>query len=125
MLARLKNFIIGKALSNEQLSGEKFSIFWGLPILSSDAMSSVAYAGEAILLVLMPVVGMKSYKYMFFAALLIVLLLFILVFSYSQTIDAYPKGGGSYIVAKDNLGEIPSLTAAAALSIDYILTVAG
>ena len=125
MLARLKNFIIGKALSNEQLSGEKFSIFWGLPILSSDAMSSVAYAGEAILLVLMPVVGMKSYKYMFFATLLIVLLLFILVFSYSQTIDAYPKGGGSYIVAKDNLGEIPSLTAAAALSIDYILTVAG
>ena len=65
-----------------------------------------------------------AYKYMFYAALCIVILLFILVFSYRQTIDSYPCGGGSYIVAKDNLGTISGLTAGASLSIDYILTVA-
>ena len=65
-----------------------------------------------------------AYKYMFYAALCIVVLLFILVFSYRQTIDSYPCGGGAYIVAKDNLGTIPGLTAGASLTVDYILTVA-
>ena len=124
MLQKLRNILIGEALSNDKLIGEKFTVFWGLPILSSDAISSVAYAPEAILIVLLPFIGMKSYVYMFYAALCIVLLLFILVFSYSQTIDSYPNGGGSYIVAKDNLGIIPGLTAGAALSLDYVLTVA-
>lgn len=123
MFSLLRKLLIGETLPNEQLSSEKFNVFWGLPILSSDAISSVAYAGEAILIVLIPVLGMNSYKYMFYAALCIVMLLFILVFSYRQTIDNYPCGGGSYIVAKDNLGTMPGLCAGAALLIDYILTV--
>ncbi|HEY5562167.1 MAG TPA: APC family permease [Clostridiaceae bacterium] len=124
MLSKLRKFIFGEALSNDKLSGEKFTVFWGLPILASDAISSVAYAGEAILFILIPVIGMKSYTMMLYAAICIVLLLFILVFSYSQTIDAYPNGGGSYIVAKDNLGTLPGLVAGVSLSIDYVLTVA-
>lgn len=124
MFSKLRELLIGKTLKTEQLEGEKFNVFWGLPILASDAISSVAYAGEEILYVLIAVMGIMAYKYMFYAALCIVILLFILVFSYRQTIDSYPCGGGSYIVAKDNLGTISGLTAGAALSIDYILTVA-
>lgn len=124
MLSLFKRLIIGKALRSDQIEGEKFNVFWGLPILSSDAISSVAYAGEEILYVLVPVLGILAYKEMFHVALVIVGLLCILTFSYRQTIDAYPNGGGSYIVAHDNLGTIPGLTAAAALSIDYVLTVA-
>ena len=121
---KLGKLLFGKSLKTEELKNEKFNVFWGLPILSSDAISSVAYAGEEILWVLVPILGLMSYKYMFYAALCIVFLMFLLVFSYRQTIDSYPNGGGSYIVAKDNLGTIPGLTAGAALSIDYILTVA-
>lgn len=124
MFKRLKSLLIGKALKTEELSHEKFNVIWGLPVLSSDAISSVAYAGEEILWVLVPILGAAAYKNMFYAALAIVLLLFILVFSYRQTINSYPNGGGSYIVSKDNLGTIPSLVAASALTIDYILTVA-
>lgn len=124
MYKQLRKILIGEVLENSKLKHQKFSVVWGLPILSSDAISSVAYAGEAILLVLLATLGLASYKYMFFASICIVILLAILVFSYRQTIDAYPNGGGSYIVAKDNLGIIPGLTAAASLSIDYILTVA-
>lgn len=124
MFSYLKKLLIGETLANNQLEHQKFTVFWGLPILSSDAISSVAYASEAILLVLIPVIGSQSYKYMLYAALCIVALLFMLVFSYRQTIDTYPCGGGSYIVAKDNLGVVPGLCAGAALSIDYVLTVA-
>lgn len=124
MFLKIKNLIFGQSLKTEELNGEKFNVFWGLPILSSDAISSVAYAGEEILWVLIPVIGLASYKYMFYAALAIVGLLGLLVFSYSQTIDNYPHGGGSYIVSKENLGTIPSLIAASSLLIDYVLTVA-
>lgn len=124
MELKLGKFLIGKTLKTDELKNEKFNVFWGLPILSSDAISSVAYAGEAILLVLISTMGAASYKYMFYATLCIVTLMFILVFSYRQTIDSYPDGGGSYIVAKDNLGTVPGLVAGAALSIDYVLTVA-
>ncbi|MEI7884957.1 MAG: APC family permease [Clostridia bacterium] len=124
MFARLRELLIGRTLKTEELEGEKLNVFWGLPILSSDAISSVAYAGEEILYVLIGVIGLMAYQYMFFAALGIVVLLLILVLSYRQTIDSYPCGGGSYIVAKDNLGTIAGLTAGSALSVDYILTVA-
>ncbi len=124
MKSKLINFILGRNLKSDDLKNEKYNIFWGLPILSSDAISSVAYAGEEILWILIGVVGLASYKYMFYAALCIVFLMFLLVFSYRQTIDTYPNGGGSYIVAKDNLGTIPGLIAGSALSIDYTLTVA-
>ena len=124
MFTKLGNLLIGKKLKTEELSSEKFSVLWGLPIMSSDAISSVAYASEAILLVLVPVLGAASFKYMLLASLCIVLLLFTLVVSYRQIIDSYPSGGGSYIVAGDNLGVTEGLIAGAALLIDYILTVA-
>lgn len=120
---KFKRFLIGRPLRNEELHGEKYNVFWGLPVLSSDPISSVAYASEEILWVLIPAIGLLAYKQMFYVALFIVGLLFVLVFSYRQTIDSYPNGGGSYIVAKDNLGTIPGLVAASALLIDYILTV--
>lgn len=124
MINSIKEFLIGKSLRTEQLKSERFNIFWGLPILSSDAISSVAYAGQEILYILVPAVGFMAFTDMIHAVLMVILLLFILVFSYRQVIDCYPKGGGAYIVAQDNLGITPSLIAAAALCIDYILTVA-
>lgn len=124
MFNKIKKFVLGKSLRSKQLGEQKFNVFWGLPILASDAISSVAYAGEEILYVLVPIIALAAYVQMFYVSLAIVALLCILVFSYRQTIDAYPCGGGSYIVAHDNLGVIPGLTAAATLSIDYVLTVA-
>lgn len=124
MINKIRNFLLGKSLKTEELKSEKFNVFWGLPILSSDAISSVAYAGEEILWILVPAIGLMAFKNMIYVALLIVMLLFILMFSYRQTIDAYPKGGGSYIVAKENIGVIPGLIACASLCIDYVLTVA-
>ncbi|MDD3224962.1 MAG: APC family permease [Clostridium sp.] len=124
MIENIKNLLIGKSLKTEELKSEKFNVFWGLPVLSSDAISSVAYAGQEILYVLIPAVGFMAFTDMIHAALMVILLLFILVFSYRQVIDCYPRGGGAYIVAQDNLGVIPSLVAASALCIDYILTVA-
>lgn len=124
MFDNIKKILIGRPLKSAEIQGEKFSVWRGLPILSSDAISSVAYAGEEILWVLVPVIGVMAYKYMFYAAICIIVLLFILVFSYRQTIDNYPNGGGAYIVAKDNLGNLPGTVAGGALLIDYILTVA-
>ncbi|WP_234117465.1 APC family permease [Clostridium hydrogenum] len=124
MFNRLKGFLIGKPLKSEEIHGQKFGVISGLPTLASDAISSVAYAGEEILWVLVPIIGLLSYKYMFYVSVAIIILLALLVFSYRQTIDSYPNGGGAYIVAKDNLGTIPGLAAGGALIIDYILTVA-
>ncbi len=121
---RFKRFIIGRPLKNEDLGDEKFSVFWGLPILASDALSSVAYAVEEILLVLFPVIGMLAFSSMTHIAAAIIGLVVILAFSYRQTIQNYPNGGGAYVVAKENLGLMAGVTAGAALSVDYILTVA-
>lgn len=124
MFESLKRLLIGQPLKNDALGDEKYSVAMGLPILSSDAISSVAYATEEILLVLFPVVGMLAYNSMIEVSAAIVGLLILLTFSYRQTIESYPNGGGAYIVAKENLGLIPGITAGAALSTDYILTVA-
>lgn len=120
----LKHHILGEPLKSSDIHHEKFSVFRGLPVLSSDAISSVAYACEEILWVFVPLLGVASFKYLSEVTLAIIALLAILIFSYRQTIDSYPKGGGSYIVSRENLGEIPSLIAGASLTIDYILTVA-
>lgn len=124
MYKKIKHLILGHALQSSELDHEKFSVLWGLPILSSDAISSVSYACEEILIVLIPLLGMASYAPLMGAALAIVFLLCILVFSYRQTINCYPQGGGSYIVASENLGKVFGLIAAASLGIDYVLTVA-
>ena len=124
MFKRIKQALIGKPLDNEEIHGQKYSIVLGLPILASDAVSSVAYASEEILYVLVPVIGVMAYRQLSFISVAIILLLLILTFSYRQTIKAYPSGGGAFIVASDNLGTIPGVTAGAALAVDYILTVA-
>lgn len=124
MGTKIKRLLIGKPLRNEELKGEKLSVLWGLPLLSSDAISSVAYAGQEILLVLLPVIGMLAFKQMAYISFAIIALLAILTLSYSQTIESYPNGGGAFIVAKENIGLIAGVTAGSALSIGYILTVA-
>lgn len=124
MLRRVKQVLIGEPLKNEAIHGQKFSVFLGLPILASDSVSSVAYASEEILYILIPAIGALAYKQLGFISGAIILLLLILTFSYRQTIQAYPNGGGSFIVASDNLGTIPGMIAGASLSVDYILTVA-
>ena len=124
MFKKIQSLFIGKALKTTELEAEKFSVLWGLPILSSDAISSVAYASDEILMVLIPILGIAAYKPMLYIALAITVLLLILVFSYRQTIDQYPNGGGSYIVASENIGKIPGLVAASSLTIDYMLTIA-
>ncbi|MCB8932970.1 MAG: APC family permease [Chthonomonadaceae bacterium] len=102
---------------------ERLSLFFGLPVFASDALSSAAYATEAILsiLILYSVTAMALQPTITFT---ICVLYVIVVISYQQTVYAYPTGGGSYIVASDNLGERPALVAGAALLIDYVLTVA-
>ena len=120
---KIKTFLIGRRLHNKELHGEKLNVFWGLPIMASDAISSVAYGVEEILYVLI-VLSIAAYQNLFYVAAAIVVLLLILVVSYRQTIDNYPHGGGSYTVAKENLGETPGLAAAASLVIGYVLTVA-
>lgn len=124
MGSRLKRVLIGKPLKNEELRGEKFGILWGLPILSSDAISSVAYAGQEILIVLIPAIGMLAFRQLTFISAAIIALLVILTLSYRQTIESYPNGGGAFVVAKENIGLIAGVTAGSALSIGYILTVA-
>jgi hypothetical protein len=110
-------------MATSQLGEEQLNVFWGMPILSSDSISSVAYAVEEILLVLVPAIGFSSFIWMPRIALAIIALLMILVFSYRHVVDAYPNGGGAYVVAKENLGPIYSLIAGASLSVDYVLTV--
>ncbi len=123
MLGKLKRVLIGRPMKSAELEAEKLGKLKALAILSSDALSSVAYGTEQILLVLM-VAGVTALWYSVPISLAVLGLLVILVISYRQTIFAYPSGGGAYIVAKDNLGQIPSLLAGGSLLVDYVLTVA-
>ena len=123
LLSQFKRFIVGKPIPSHLAHHERLSKFTGLAVLSSDALSSVAYATEEILRVLV-LVGASALSSASPIAFIIATILAIVVFSYRQTIHAYPTGGGAYLVSKDNLGEMPALIAAAALLIDYILTVA-
>ena len=123
MLGELKRFLVGVPLSNEQLAHERIPKRIALAVFASDALSSVAYATEAILIVLL-VAGSGALGYVTPIAIGIAMLLVVVAFSYRQTIMAYPGGGGAYIVARDNLGTIPSLVAATPLLISYVLTVA-
>ncbi len=123
LFSQIKRVVVGGAIPSHLAHHERLSRFTGLAVLSSDPLSSVAYATEEILRVLI-LVGVGALSYATPVAFIIATILAIVVFSYRQTIHAYPSGGGAYIVAKDNIGETPALVAAAALLIDYILTVA-
>lgn len=120
---RIKRFLLGEPLHNLLFAHQRLSNTIALAVFSSDALSSVAYATQEILLVL-AVAGALAYGYAFPIALAITGLLVIVVLSYRQTIKAYPHGGGSYSVAKENLGDVPGLTAGSSLLVDYVLTVA-
>lgn len=119
---RLKRWLLGQPLPTSAYEEERLSNAAALAILSSDALSSVAYATEEILLVLIAA-GSGALGFSLPIAAAIVLLLAIIIFSYRQTIRAYPHGGGAYLVARENLGLISGLVAGASLMIDYILTV--
>src|SRR5438128_1175294 len=118
----LKRALIGPPLATSQLIHERISKLKGLAVFSSDALSSTAYATEEILIVLVTA-GTAAVALALPVAIAISAVLAIVAFSYHQTIHAYPSGGGAYIVAHDNLGMWPGLAAAAALLIDYVLTV--
>lgn len=118
-----KYLLFGKPFSNAVAHAQRLRKLKALPILSSDALSSVAYGTEEILRVLV-IGGVAALTLSVPIAIAICVLLFLLGASYFQTIEAYPNGGGAFTVAKDNLGVLPSLFAGAALLIDYLLTVA-
>ncbi|GHO81071.1 amino acid permease [Ktedonobacter sp. SOSP1-85] len=118
-----KRALIGVPLASAKAEHERLSKFKALPLLSSDAISSVAFATEAILINL-AAAGPAHLGLALPISLVIILLLCIVTISYRQTIPAYPNGGGSYTVARENLGKLPGLVAAAALLIDYVLNVA-
>jgi len=122
MLKTLKKIVLGPPLASADLHHQKLTKKVALAVFSSDALSSVAYATEEILLVLVTA-GMAAVQLSLPIAIAIGILLIIVVTSYSETIHAYPSGGGAYIVAKENLGTYPGLVAAASLLTDYILTV--
>jgi amino acid transporter len=118
----LRSWFIGRPLSTADAIHQTIGKAVGLAVFASDALSSTAYATQEILIIL-AVAGTMAFGYVFPISMAIVFLLGIVTISYEQTIHAYPGGGGAYIVARDNLGEFPALTAGAALLTDYILTV--
>ena len=120
---RLKRRLLGNPLPRDQEEVRTVPSFQALPILSSDALSSVAYATDAALGVLI-LAGSGALSFSLPITITIVALIAIVVFSYRQTITAYPQGGGAYVVGRANLGTLASLVAAASLLIDYVLTAA-
>ena len=127
LLSQVKRLVVGEPIPSHLAHHERLSRFTGLAVLSSDPHSSVAYATEEILRVLI-LVGVGALSIATPIAVVIAAILAVVVFSYRQTIHAYPSGGGAYIVAKDNLGETPALIAAGALLAfimsfdDYVIT---
>ncbi len=117
------NLLFGRPLASSEDRAEQIGPLAGIPVFGLDALSSAAYGPEAALTLLIPL-GLVGVRYIVPVSTAIVILLMIVYFSYRQTIEAYPQGGGSYIVASQNLGEGAGLLAAAALMIDYILTAA-
>jgi len=122
-ISAVKKLFVGSPLATAQARHERLSRTSALAVFSSDALSSVAYATEEILLVLV-LAGSAALTFSIPIGIAIALLIAVVVSSYRQTILAYPHGGGAYIVTKDNLGTLPALVAAGALLIDYVLTVA-
>jgi amino acid transporter len=120
---RVKRLLVGRALSTGKLEHQLLPKTLALPVFSSDPLSSNAYATEEMMLVL-AAAGAASFSLMVPIAAFIAMVLGIVITSYRQTVRAYPRGGGSYIVARENLGKYPGLVAAAAILTDYVLTVA-
>lgn len=130
MASTLKRVLIGRPLASDEADHQRISKTIGLAVFSSDAISSTAYATGEILIVLVGAAGMVQANgspttgLLKPIAVLVVILLALVANSYRETIHAYPDGGGAYVVARENLGETPSLVAGASLLVDYVLTVA-
>jgi amino acid transporter len=123
MISSIKRFLIGRPLKSTELGEQKLNKTKALAILSSDALSSVAYGPEQILIVLFTI-SAAAFWYSVPIAIGVLILLTALILSYRQIIFAYPQGGGAYVVSKENLGVNPGLIAGGSLLVDYILTVA-
>ena len=124
MLSTFKRLLVGRPLATADESHQRLPKLIALAVFASDAISSTAYATEEILHVLVPVAGMGGLEYLIPIAIVVVFLLAIVITSYRQTIRAYPTGGGTYVVSRENLGELPSLVAGSSVLTDYVLTVA-
>jgi amino acid transporter len=124
MYSTLKRIFVGRPIPSSDEHHQRLPKVIALAVFASDAISSTAYATEEILLVLVPIAAMAALEDLVPIAIVVVILLAIVTTSYRQTLFAYPSGGGSYIVSKDNLGETPALVAGASLLVDYVLTVA-
>ena len=120
---RIADLLLGRPLASHEEGHQRVGPFAGLPMLGLDGLASAAYGPEAALTILVPL-GAAGLAYSAPIVGVIVAILFVLYFSYRQTIAAYPGGGGSYTVARENLGTLPGLVAAAALLLDYVLVVA-
>ncbi len=125
-MSLLKRVLIGNPISTADEGHQRIPKKVALPVFASDAISSTAYATDEILVVLLgqAAIGYAAFTKLIPIAVIVAILLVIVITSYRQTIFAYPSGGGSYIVSKENLGSIPSLVAGSSLLVDYILTVA-
>ncbi|HEV2369163.1 MAG TPA: APC family permease, partial [Acidimicrobiales bacterium] len=121
---RVKRALLGAPLVTEQLSHERLGKPTALAILSSDVMSSSAYASEEILIQLLPAIGLAAFSLVIPVTIAIICVLAIVTALYRQVVSAYPKAGGAYVVSRENLGALVSEVAAASLLIDYTLTVA-
>ena len=126
MYSTLKRILVGRPIPSADERHQRLRKIVALPVFASDAISSTAYATDEILVVLLiqAHIGSEAWQYLVPIAIVVCVLLTIVVVSYRQTIYAYPSGGGSYIVSRENLGTIPSLVAGSALLVDYTLTVA-
>ena len=120
----LKRLLVGRPLPSADEEHRRLIKIVGLAVFSSDAISSTAYATEEILHVLVGRAGMEALEYLVPISIVVIVLLAIVGLSYRQTILAYPRGGGSYVVSRENLGTGPSLVAAGSMLTDYVLTVA-
>jgi amino acid transporter len=119
----MKRIVLGRPIATAEEMQERLSKKLALPVFSADAISSTAYATEEILLALV-LAGTMALRYSIYVSLGVAALLAIVALSYQQTVHAYPTGGGSYVVARENLGLNPGLVAAASLMVDYVMTVA-
>jgi amino acid transporter len=119
----IADWLFGRSLATDEEGEQRVGVWAGIPMLGLDALGSAAYGPEAALTLLIPL-GAAGLGFIGWITALIITLLFIVYISYRQTIAAYPQGGGSYTVAKENLGTTAGLLAAAALMLDYVLTVA-
>jgi amino acid transporter len=120
----VKRFLIGSPISSQDFEQQRLSKRVALAVFGTDAVASTAFATQEILVVLVPVAGMAALDDLIPISLIVIALLAVVTASYRQTLYAYPTGGGSYIVSRENLGTGASLTAAASLMVDYTLTVA-